>query len=347
MAEAYGYAVARLRARRGFFPTLGDYEGLLKVATPKELIHALSKLPIYGRYFEGLEEAELDGVERRLREAQLKILSDLKDMVRGPSASFFDFVLRKLELEALKTVVRAKVQELPLAEALRFTVPVGRLSPGRIEEMLRVKDLPRMIGLVGDVELERRLLVALERYERLKSPLPLEAAIDQQAYSYLLKGVKGLRKLDDRRWIREFIGTEVDLKNVLFLMRSYTLKVSPEDFEEYIMLPHFYRVSRELLVNLLASPSVEMVIRTLASQTPYSAPLLKAGPDLTSLEREVNRFMVSRYQRVFLHSPFHVGFVYAFLHLLFTGLRNLQVMVVGKREGLPSEIIAKALIPIR
>jgi vacuolar-type H+-ATPase subunit C/Vma6 len=57
--------------------------------------------------------------------------------------------------------------------------------------------------------------------------------------------------------------------------------------------------------------------------------------------------MVSRYQRVFLHSPFHVGFVYAFLHLLFTGLRNLQVMVVGKREGLPSEIIAKALIPIR
>jgi len=347
MAKVYGYAVARLRARRGFFPTLSDYEDLLKIATPKELMHALSRLPIYGRYFEGLEEAGLDDVERRLKEAQVEVLSDLKDMVRGPSSSFFDFILRKLELEALKTIVRAKARGLPLTEALRFTVPVGRLSPERIEEMLKAKDLPRMIGLIGDVELERRLLAALERYERLRSPLPLEAAIDRQAYSYLLRGAEALREPDGRRWVRELVGTEIDLKNVLFLMRSYALKVSLEDFEEYIELPHFYRVSRELLASLLASPNIEVVIRTLASQTPYGPPLLKAGPNLISVEREMHRFMISRYQRVFLYSPFHVGFIYAFLHLFFTGLRNLQAIVVGKREGLPNEMIAEALIMIR
>jgi vacuolar-type H+-ATPase subunit C/Vma6 len=347
MAKTYGYAVAKLRARRGFLPTSSDYEGLIKIATTKELIHALSRLPVYGHYFEGLEEAELYAVERRLREAQVEILSDLKSMVRGPSSSFFDSILRKLELEELKTIVRAKVQGLPSTEALRFTVPIGRLSPKKIEEMLGVKDLSRMIGLIGDVELEKKLLAALERYEKLKSPLPLEAAIDRQAYLYLLNGVEGLREPDGRRWVREFIGTEVDLKNVLFLMRSYALKVPLEDFEEYIELPYFYKVSKKLLASLLTSPNVEVVIRTLASQTPYGPPLLQAGFNLTSLEREVNRFMVSRYQRVFLYSPFHIGFIYAFLHLLFIGLKNLQAIVVGKREGLPGKVVAEALIMIR
>lgn len=341
--ETYGYAVARLRARKSFLLTTSDYESLLKIGSTRELLHVVSRSPLYGRYLEGLEGLTLDDVERRLWEAQAKALDDVKKMIRGPTSLFLDYLQRKFELETLRTLVRVKAFDLPLTEALKYVIPIGSFTRERIEEMLRAKDLLRMIDMVGDEELERKLMAALEKYKSLNNPLPLEAAIDRYMDYVVSKGAEKLPRTD-RRWVLKFLNVESDLKNIVLAVRSKSLNLAIEDFNEYIVLPHYFKVTPEAINKAFTAPSVDVAIQTLASLTPYGSVLLKAGSDPISLEREAKRYLIEEYRKVFFYNPFNMGFVYAFLNLLYLELSNIKTLIIGRHDELPSELIAESLL---
>ncbi|MEM4700007.1 MAG: V-type ATPase subunit [Candidatus Nezhaarchaeales archaeon] len=344
--ETYAYAVARLRARKAFLLTSTDYESLLKASSLKDALLVVSKSPIYGRYLKGIEEEGIEVVERRLREAYLKLLNEVKLMIRGPTAFFLDSIILKFELESLKTVLKAKALNIPASEALKFVIPAGRFTQVKLAELLGAKDLIRAILLIEDEELQKKLLMASEKVKEYGSTLPLEAAIDKHAYMSMSMGIEKLPELD-REWITKLFGTEIDLKNVVLLVRSYLLKVGLEDYKEYIMIPFFYRVESDDLIKLLASPTIDALIQALASQVHYGGLLLKAGRDPATMEREAQRYMVDEYRKVFMQNPFHMGFIYAFLNLAYLELKNLIAIIVGKHERLPSETIAELLVSYR
>lgn len=341
--ETYSYVVARLRARKAFLLTSTDYEGLLKAASLKDALLAMSKSPTYGRYLKGVEEEEVEVVERRLRESYLKLLNEVKLMIRGPTSFFLDYILQKFELEALKTALKAKALNIPASEALRFIVPAGRFTQAKLEELLRAKDLNRAILSIEDEELQRKLIVASEKSKEYGSAFPLEAAIDKHAFMLMSTGIKKLPKLD-KEWVARLFGIETDLRNIILLVRSYLLKVGLDDYKEYIMLPFFYKVSSDLLIKLLTSPSTEALAQAVSAQTSYGKFLLRAGLDPAALEREAQRYMIDEYRKVFMQSPFHMGFIYSFLNLVYLELKNLITISVGKHERLPSETIAERLI---
>ncbi|MCX8205366.1 MAG: V-type ATPase subunit, partial [Candidatus Nezhaarchaeota archaeon] len=330
--ETYGYVTARLRARKAFLLTPADYESLLKAASLKDALLIILKSPIYGRYLKGIEEeGGVEGIEQKLRKAYLELLNEVKLMIRGPTSFFLDHVLQKFELEALKAVLKAKALNIPASEALRLIVPAGRLTRAKLEELLRAKDLIRAILIIEDEELQRRLLAASERSKEFGGTFPLEAAIDRYAFSLMSTGIEKLPELD-RKWVSKLVGTEADLKNIVLLVRSYLLKVGIEEYKEYVMLPFSYKVASDLLVKLLTSPNIETLTQALASQTRHGALLLKTGSDPAVLERETQRYMISEYRKVFLQSPFHMGFIYSLLSLIHLELRDLRAIIVGKHD---------------
>ncbi|MEM1538697.1 MAG: V-type ATPase subunit [Candidatus Nezhaarchaeales archaeon] len=339
--EAYGYAVARLRARLSGFLKRSDYETMLKMGSTREILRFISSSTLYGRFLGSLEGLDLMEVEKGLTRAYYSLFDDVRRMLKPDVRFFLDAVHRKFELETLRSLIRAKAASLPPSEALKVIVPVGRYTREFCEELLRAKDLVRLISMVEDKMLERNLLAAVKEYERIKSPLPLEAAVDRYNYSMLFSEADKLSGLD-RRWISMFLGMEVDVKNMVSIIRGREQGLTADQINELALIPHYYNLNPGIVVKAASAPNLQVAIQTLAL-TRYGVALSKAEPTLLSVEVSLTNYLLNEYRRVFLYYPFHVGFIYAFLNLAFYEVSDIRALLIGKAEGLPADAIVEHL----
>ena len=323
----FSYAAAQgyIRARLSRLLDRGTWARLLEATTPAELG------PIIGR----------DGRIRLgiLRGEVADAGSALARFLPHAAGELVAWYNRRFEIENLKTVLRAVHYGTDRSRALASLIPL-RATRWRWEALVEAGSLSSVIDQIHGSPFARPLEHAMERYQQEQRLFYLEIAVDLfyfQKLVRLIESQSGQAAADARR----FLGRWIAVQNLLWAYRYRIYgRMTPEEIINYTLHHAFAAgldtVQRVALGSPLATEAERMGFRI--------SPELSEVEGLTEIELQAERERY-RYARAATGRPmFQLRGVLAYLWLLEAEVRDLTVIVEGKRTGLTGVEIGRRLV---
>jgi len=246
---------------------------------------------------------------------------------------------RRFEIENLKTVLRAVHYGLDRKRALAALIPL-RATRLRWEALVEAGSIPVVIDRIHESPFARPLEHAMERYQKEKRLFYLEIAVDLfyfQKLVRLIEAQSGRAAADARR----FLGRWIAVQNLLWAYRYRIYgRMTPEEIVNYTLHRAFAAGLETVRRVALGSP-LEVEAERLGFRIP---PGLSEVEGLTEIEAlaERERF---RYAKAAADRPiFQLRGVLAYLWLLEAEVRDLTVIVEGKRTGLTGLEIGRRMV---
>jgi len=327
----YAYSIVRVRAKKAFILKREDYEALLRAPNIHQALAHLRSVSDFGSDIPQTED--MYEIERHLANRFVEISRTLVESVEEDVArEFLELALAKYEYETLKALLKAKFLGVPESEAMLMALPLGRYSGALYTSLLSAKGIDEAIDLVPETELKSILEEALEEARTLKSPLPMEVAIDKWLYTRLW-GLADRLRGDDKKWAKHLLGIEIDMKNILVLVRGKVLGLQPSIIEK-AWLPLCYKLSFD--VKSLASQPLSSILQAIATSY-YGKAVSPLARDAVEVEKALEMLWIEENEKVFLHYPFTLGLIYAYVNLKYVELKDVRALLFSKLMNLPPQ----------
>lgn len=336
----YTYPNARVRARMGRLFTEKQLSEIIEAENLDEVKNYLGGVPEYTNYIDKypLEKA----FDTQLAETYDLVARIVPDSIK----EVFRVLLRKWDIRNIKSIITAKEAALGREETIDLVVPFGELSE-ILDKLVDAKNITELITSLEGTDYAPILEDALPAYHERKMILPLEASLDKYFLDRLLKAV--MNPYDENTTIlHSYIGTQVDATNIKIILRSKVDGLKFEDIQPYMTLDG-YQVREWKLKDLMEAPDVEGVVSGLEG-TDYAQILADALPEysktgsIAPLERALDNHIMELVKTLSRKKPFGVGPIIGFLNKKEIEVKNLKVIVRGKREGFSASRIRELLI---
>jgi len=325
----YAYGIVRVRAKRAFMLKPEDYEALLRAPNIHQALAHLRSVSDFGRDVPQTED--MYEIEKHLANRFVEVLRTLIESINEEVAKvFLERAFTKYEYETLKALLKARFLGVPEGEAVLMAPPLGRYSGALYSSLLSAKNVDEAIDLVPETELKPILKEALREAETLKNPLPMEVAVDKWLYTRLWELTNEL-KGDDKKWAKHLLGIEIDMKNILALVRGKVLGLQPSVIEKG-WLPLCYKLPLDF--KGLASQPLSSILQAIATSY-YGKAVSPLMRDAVEVERALEALWVKENEDVFLHYPFTLGLVYAYGNLKYVELKDIRALLFSKLMNLP------------
>ena len=216
----------------------------------------------------------------------------------------------RFESEELKLLIRAKFSGLGRQEVAHLSYPLSlsRLPWDRLWAAPRVEDL---FGLLAHSDYGRALSHAKAQFEAQARTFPLEMALDISCYSRLRQSAADLASKRDRAWAMRIVGSHVDMKNVIHIMRlRFRYNLSPEEALNY-SLPGGRYLNLKALHDLARAPDEPSLLKRL----PEALGAAAGAGSLEEARIRLSEWFHNILKRAFLGYPFHIGVQAAYLFL--------------------------------
>ncbi len=348
MATRYAYLNAKIRAMISKMLSAGDYEKMLQVDTFEECVRMLSTTSTGSELTELLTKSRVDLVEvdQALTGVFVRAFKLISGCPPSNAREFLGKYLGKIDLDGLKTVIRAVHSRMRKDEALKFIISSSEKTRNEFARLIEAQSVAQLVEEVKDRALKEALTKAFPLYESTSSTVPLESSLDKALYSLLWGLIK--RKLNgiDRAHAEDLIGCRIDLNNMLVALRCKQLGLGSSALE-LLIVPIYHRVSinvdevvkaRNVLevLNIFAPTAYKEIVR-------QAREAFEKESDITQLENLADRYMAHQSFREFIGYSFHIGVALAYLNLKFYELRNIKAVIVGRYENIPIQKIRSAL----
>jgi len=339
-ATYYARPHALVRAMLGRLLRLQEKRRLIAAEKVDEVLRQLRSTP----YAAEVEEATQAGqgprqVERALERNLVRAYGRIIHALDGPPQALVIEMLRRVEVDNLKAILRGLATRAPVEEIRAVIVPLNRWALVPVERLLAVRSVPEVVEALDRLPYARPLAAALERYEREHSLFPLEVALDLDYLRRLWARAEALHGAD-RASAQRALGMRYDVLNVTWLLRyKLVYRLSPQEIFNYT-LAYGLRVNDETIRRAATASNLAALIDALPQ--PYRevlAPLQDAG--IARMEVALRRYL-SREALAFLSGyPFQVGVILSYLYLKEAEVRDLIAILEGKSLGQrPEEIQA-------
>ncbi|MHA2363425.1 MAG: V-type ATPase subunit [Candidatus Hodarchaeales archaeon] len=349
----YSFINAKIRGKKSKFLSAGDYERFYKASSLEELARLLSGTGI------GIEEINqiiLGGNEQTISSQEVdRILSHhfYQDYTSIPlpkyTNEFTQAVIKtKFFIEALKIIIRGKHLNLSKEEIQSFIVTPFDNEIHILDRLIDIPNIPQLVDDIPDSSIRSALQDALTDYDQTKSTLPLEMALYKAYYKKIWKVSSTIRK-SDYEGVFSLFGTELDLINLLGILRSKKLKIDPDTTRKWL-IPQKHRLSLQTLDNLIHAGQMSQVGQILITTTYRD--LIQQARDIfestdmpiNEIENLIKKYLVHKAMRILNGSPFHLGIFFAYLQLAKTQFENIRAIIIGKLGKLTPEMIREELI---
>jgi V/A-type H+-transporting ATPase subunit C len=349
MPRRYAYLNAKIRAMISKMLSAGDYEKILQVDTFEESVRMLSTTPTGSELTELLTKLRVDLVEvdQTLTSLFVRAFKLISGYAPSKAREFLEAYLSKIDLDGLKTVIRAVHNKMRKEEALKFIVSTSEKTRNEFARLSEAQSVAQLVEEVQNRSLKEALTKAFPLYESTSSTVPLESSLDKALYGLLWDLIKKKLNKIDRAHARELIGYRIDLSNMLVALRCKQLGLGSSAFE-LLIVPTYYRLRINLdevakarnvseLLNMFATTAYKDVVQQARES-------FEKESDITQLENLADRYIAHQSFREFIGYSFHIGVALAYLNLKFYELRNIKAVIVGKYENIPIQKIRNTLI---
>lgn len=347
----YAAATARVRARIAQLLSADKWQALIAAADLDELA-GLLKGTAYGEALPTAQEQPLrpEILGRGIRAYLIQAWRIPLNLLQGAPRDLLDWLWRRFELNNLKIILRALEQKRPANRIQTSWIPLGPASRLPWNTLAMARSVAGVVeslrsSVQGDFY-ARALDTALKRYQQEHALFLLEIALDLAYYRRLLYQVQALSGRD-RREARRFVGTQMDIQNLLWAFRYRVyFDLSLEEILSYT-LQRRLRVNATVVrrIALGASP-VEIVGEQWGERLPDRERWadLPTAEALPALELALQRYLAGLAWNTLAGYSLHLGTVLAYGVLLENEARDLITVVEGKAAQWPSERIQSELI---
>ncbi|HEY6238879.1 MAG TPA: V-type ATPase subunit [Thermoplasmata archaeon] len=260
--------------------------------------------------------------------------------------------LRRWDIENLGLILSAKAQGRVVQETEQFLVSsreipagffAGRLTFDDFRILLQQPTLEAVVQSLVKDGYGAVLLPLLDQYERTKDIFPLLQALDREYYAYLLEAGRYFQ--GDEWVVRQFIRSEIDVRNVLLLLKGkdaqLPLEVVATRFLDGGDLP------RNAVDDLYSARTVPELVTGLESRFPSIAEGNAAYTEnrsLTGYEAVLGRDRAVRELKRLRSYPLSIAV--NFTHLMLSDLErtDLRRIIYGKLYGVAPATLESFLV---
>lgn len=293
----------------------------------------LSKVP--------LKELDAYQLERIFYQKLSERLSYLFQITSGRTREALEGYYRKIEVENIKRIIRAIHGRGKASETSLIHIP-RRYQTVNFPALIEASGIREMLDLLRETPY-KDVRASVDLYQRYDNPLVLEAQVDKIYYSSLWQKLKGIPNNDD---VKQLLGTEIDLRNLLYIFSFKQMKMDPDLLKEMMVDVH-YKLPKSIIHQSI-SASYETIPRFL-TWPPY-VDLAKKAVDLldkgmlAETESIFSQHLYSNAETISLRNPNSLVYVFAYLDLCFKEARNLTTLAVGKQLKLEEEKVRSSLL---
>jgi V/A-type H+/Na+-transporting ATPase subunit C len=344
----HGYSSARIRAMKSRLLDREFFERLVGIKSLTELVVALEQTD----YKKDLHEAVLqapgaESLESGLRKNIVNTFDGLRRIVDGRVRPLVDILLGRWDVQNIKTILRGLHHGVNTDEIIGSLVPAGSIDEATLEALAAQSDVRACLNLMAtwSIPHSKPLTEVLLRYQSEMRLQVLEFALDK---FYFEESLKQLKRGLDAGLVREVIMREIDVTNIMTLLRLGREETSAKIKMEFF-LPGGKQLSANRYEELAELQDIHDIIEGL-SGTVFAKPL-KHGWEgfLTTgrfslIERALEARLIAGNVALFRAQPLSIAVLIAYVWAKLNEVVNLRIIVRGHVAGMPDDKIRQALV---
>ena len=339
----YPYTYARTTVMKSLLFRKDDYQKMLKMdfneitkflqdSNYKNEINELSREHSGADLIELALNKSLSGSFKKL----MRISSDEVKLLIGQYA-------RRKDIEDIKTILRGKFTKTDEKLIMNSITAAGTLSLEHLNSLLGMDSIEDILknNKIVKFSLLKDGLNDLNEKNTLAS---IENAFYKYYYSNLIKFSKNLPK--QGKLFREFLSKEVEILNILTLLRLKKTNFNKEDIKKFIISPGS---KSSKIISLADVDDLEELSRAF-EQTEYKDVIQKGMQEykkkgsLITLETELYKYLLKQSILLLHQHPLSVDVILGYMFAKDIEVRNLKIIVKGKQLGLSDEFIESQLV---
>lgn len=260
--------------------------------------------------------------------------------------------LRRWDIQNLGLILASKAQNRPLSETEVFLVSAREIPAGMaagslpIDELRLLLQQPTLEAVVQSLVkfgYGATLLPLLDAYSRTHDIFPLLHALDREYYAQLLDSARFFQ--GDEWVIRQFLKSEVDVRNALLLLKGkdtdQPLEVVATRFLDGGDLP---RTAIEELYSARTVPELAQALESRFPSIPEGNAPYGESRSLTGYEAALQRDRAVRELKRLRSYPLSVAVVFTWLLLSELERADIRRIVYGKLYAIPPARLEPLLV---
>lgn len=344
---AYAYANARINAMKRALFRKDKINNLVQSQNLQNLVSLLEDSP-YSEYLENVKELTPQNTERSFQYHLLDSHRKISVLAPEEIREIFLEMEKIHEVENIKTILIGKFSDIPSEKIEDRLLPSRFLSEELYEKAIEAEDMKEAAAVFKGTEYWGIINESFSEFEETRNILSMWSGLERRYERRVWETARD-SEAKHSEVVREVIEMEIDIQNILTVLRCIVENVENEKIEELIVPVHSDKLDSEDLDRAIRSDDVEGAIAALEDSF-YGNVLSKARIEyeetgsIFSLERMLKEFLLRKIRTLSVQYYTGVGPLIAFFHEKNTEVRNLTAIVNGKSEGLESERIEEKLL---
>jgi len=264
---AYGGAVAKSKAIKAKQMKENDFEQLIQKKSLAEVVIFLKNNTHYSDIFQNVGDKNLHrgDIENPLKKYYASVVKKYHNFMAGSGKKVVETFFLKEEIEALKDVLRRLESDKE-----RFIAPIDEYIAGHfsidINKLALAKNINEFIEMLSGSKYEKLIRGYVNsNYGGNKNMFAIEMALDTIYFKTVYKIIDNLRNRRDKKIMKEIIGTEIDLLNIMWIYRCKKYYEVPKEIVFIQLIPYKYKLSKAKLQEMAAAEKFSQlaeIIRT-------------------------------------------------------------------------------------
>lgn len=339
----YAAVVTKVRAMRARRVTDEDFKELIKSQKLSEIFNYLKDRTYYGDFLKNLNPENLHRaeIEARLSDLKIKEIEKLMYYLSGDDKRFLETFLIRLEIEALRILIRGLSRQEDLNHFRSLMVYSKKFSKVPFEELMAVKDWESFKKALIDTDYFRVLEIYKEIEDRDELVI-VEKNLDRYYYDLTRRRLLELNQKENKELVTAY-RRNIDLLNIISIYRSKKFySLSREELIVYSLRGGYEFPEKKLFPLIEAKDTNEM--KEVLKDSSYYFLLDHTKTIDLYMERRRQRFMYYHYLKLFTEKNKGIAAIIAYIRLLDYEVEDITAVIESKRYRMNPEETEKYLI---
>lgn len=335
----YSYVTARVRAMKSKLLPADTYSKLLNMGIDEitrtiEELEYKQDIDVLARQYSGADLIE-HALNRNLAVTFTKVLN----MSEGEPNYLLSKYLKRYDVWSLKTILRGKHYNASPDKIEENIISAGKYSFDFLSDLANKDSYTDVISALENTE----YYPILKQYDGTNLS-DIENELEKEYYKDLFISVSKLKSKNSRIF-SEFVGTEIDIKNLRTLFRLKMSGIEPEEIRE-LMIEGGHRLKMKDIESLLPLSFDEFLsaVDKYSYWYNFSDVVSSEMESLIDLETQLLKQNVKFASSISHVYPLSIVPIMDYILNKKIEVDNLRIIIRGKSAGLDKEVIRKQLV---
>jgi len=253
---------------------------------------------------------------------------------------FFEDYAKRLEVENIKRILRVKHGKETITEEELLPIP-REYATVNFSAMVGARDLDESVGILK-ATIYAPLIEKMDLYKRYNTTLIFEGVLESLYFKKLWKDIE---ELPEKKDIKDMIGQEMDLKN-LILALGLKAKNLPVELIEASLITVYYKLNQAIISNVIQErPESTLNILMGTYYGKYFQELRDSLEKnmISEVEHSIFNSLFNGHRKIMREKPLNLVFVLAYLSLCEFEARNMTTIVTGRQLSISEEKLKSIL----